>query len=654
MKPIRTLLASGSSVEGKGITRPMRGRLRIAAVMMVYAAAIVALPAMAHAATWTSQYPVGTIHTQPPIVSVDLFGAAKLNAKTAVISIDNVPNKTFVSQGAASGHWSYGEVLQPDGVTYRAIWTWVADTGGATKATLSCYPGTFGDGSHRVTATVKDVTGATLTATPWQFDVEVPPTIGAVTPLAGSTVNTSTPTITLRVSDNTYLDYVTIWVNGVVFGDASVSGGVGTLQVGPLSDGSNTIFAQVFDGNGNEGDKTWTFTVATTTGQTCTDALCHSTVFNTDPAMGPNCVHCHVAGTPIAPHPDQIAQWSSPANLHNASAADILTDSNQNTAELLTDSCLKCHSSLQYPLGVASMVAPIDQIGQPAGTWTLLPGSSAWQATTCHVCHDPNATNPSHLAKYGAVLDGPWSAGYTNVLALPAPYQYVYGASAYTQTDYAGSGVKVDATKLCGSCHDPDDQGGDPNAVKGANDYGPQSGDSRSFVTASHAGFGCADCHKTHDFTPIADPRTDAACNGAGCHGSGGPATLGGADDPGVVHTNHIPPLPSASITGIVVSGVGRAPIAGANVFLYKKNADGTWPPASPGLGSPTRSLTTAADGTYASGPLPLGDYRVRFFSLHTGSQWWQYATSFDLATTISLTHDGQALGGIEGWFGKP
>ncbi len=65
-------------------------------------------------------------------------------------------------------------------------------------------------------------------------------------------------------------------------------------------------------------------------------------------------------------------------------------------------------------------------------------------------------------------------------------------------------------------------------------------------------------------------------------------------------------------------------------------------------------TLNSAADGSYASGPLPLGNYRVRFFGIHTGSQWWQYVPTVDLATPVSLTYDGQALTGIEGWYGKP
>lgn len=114
-----------------------------------------------------------------------------------------------------------------------------------------------------------------------------------------------------------------------------------------------------------------------------------------------------------------------------------------------------------------------------------------------------------------------------------------------------------------------------------------------------------------------------------------------------------VPPA-GATISGVVVSGAARTPLSGAYVYLYKQNADGTWPPTSPGWGSPTRTVNSIADGTYTSGLLPLGNYRVRFFTTHTGSQWWQYAATVDLATPVLLTYDGETVTGIEGWYGKP
>lgn len=232
----------------------------------------------------------------------------------------------------------------------------------------------------------------------------------------------------------------------------------------------------------------------------------------------------------------QQAQWSSPSDLHAASAADVLTNVDHNTNELLINDCIMCHSTFQFPLGVAHFVTPVDQVGQPAGTWTAQ-NAGDWQATKCEVCHDPTATNPFKLAKYGSVLDGPWNPTYTNVTALPDAYQTVIdpatgAVSTYTYPDQTT--LAAQASRLCDSCHDPADQGGDPNIILGGTDFGPQGGDSRAYVTTSHQGLGCVDCHPTHDFTPSA-PNTTPSCAGAACHSIDRSGSL-----PGKVHFNHL------------------------------------------------------------------------------------------------------------------
>lgn len=109
-----------------------------------------------------------------------------------------------------------------------------------------------------------------------------------------------------------------------------------------------------------------------------------------------------------------------------------------------------------------------------------------------------------------------------------------------------------------------------------------------------------------------------------------------------------------ATITGRVVNGLAATPMSGAYVWFYKQNADGTWPATSPGWGAPTKGVLTDTAGHYDSGDLPLGNYRVRFFTMHTGSQWWQYVPTVDLATVVPLTVSGESVTGIDGWFNKP
>ncbi len=228
-------------------------------------------------------------------------------------------------------------------------------------------------------------------------------------------------------------------------------------------------------------------------------------------------------------HTTEKTQWASSDNLHAASVADVLTNAGHNTSELLKDDCLKCHSTFQYKLGVAHFVSPLDTIGSPAGTWTAM-NASDWQATKCEVCHNPSATNKDKLAKYGSLLDGQWNAGYTSVSDLPDAYQSVLDMSTSTITTYVfpdQTTLSAQATKLCSSCHDPADQGGDPEVIVGGVNLGPQGGDSRSFVAKNHQGFGCIDCHDSHTFKPV-DPRVTPVCNK--CH-------VG--DVSGKVHINH-------------------------------------------------------------------------------------------------------------------
>jgi hypothetical protein len=234
-----------------------------------------------------------------------------------------------------------------------------------------------------------------------------------------------------------------------------------------------------------------------------------------------NCGSCHTT---------EQSQWASSKDLHALSAADVLTNVDHNTAELLTNDCLKCHATFQYKLGVAHFVTPVDQIGAPSGTWTALnPGE--WKATKCEVCHDPTATNKSKLAKYGSLLDGQWSASYNTIAAMPAAYQKVINISTGDTSTFIypdQTTLAVQATKLCNSCHDPADQGGDPEVIVGGINYGSQGGDSRSYVATNHQGFGCIDCHNPHDFMPV-DPKVTLACNS--CHSD---------NKTGKVHVNHL------------------------------------------------------------------------------------------------------------------
>jgi hypothetical protein len=300
-------------------------------------------------------------------------------------------------------------------------------------------------------------------------------------------------------------------------------------------------------------------------------------------AAGVECGLCHWT---------EARQWASAEDSHSASVSEILGVSEHNKAEVPKDNCLLCHSAFQFyqfggsvdPSGTQPGQIPksnygeADSGGEPfyaaavshfvspittAGPWTTS-NAGDWDATGCKVCHNPSATNTYRLAKYGSMLDATFyvpgkarldnwypsvgAVGYfdptvasSTTNGMPDVYQYVINPSTGATsgpTFYAyGLTTEAQATKLCLSCHNPDDQGGDPSKKVHGVDYGPQGGDSRSFVTTSHVGLQCITCHQGHTFAPILQPTKSSLCNRAHCH-DGLTTPMAG---PGVVHVNHIP-----------------------------------------------------------------------------------------------------------------
>lgn len=251
----------------------------------------------------------------------------------------------------------------------------------------------------------------------------------------------------------------------------------------------------------------------------------------------------HVAGADCAScHSAEQAAWASAKDKHASSAADVLLNVEHNQAEGLPpangspdNECLLCHSPFQAKsFTVGDFVQPLnagtDNGGPllPEDSWSLEAAAGNWQATKCEACHDPTASNSKKLAKY----DGD-TATYQDV-TQGSPVSHVFNFTTKTYTDVpVTAGLPAAATTLCDSCHDPADQGGD-DPPTGSEAYGAQGGDSRSFLTESHNGLGCNDCHRTHDFQP-ADPDATAGCKTSGCHD-----VDRSGQNPGVVHVNHL------------------------------------------------------------------------------------------------------------------
>jgi hypothetical protein len=169
----------------------------------------------------------------------------------------------------------------------------------------------------------------------------------------------------------------------------------------------------------------------------------------------------HVAGADCAAcHTEEHKRWAT--TLHAASPAAVLLNKAHDTAELLTNECLNCHTPFQAAtFKVVDFVQPINQ----KGPWKLVAANvKQWQAIKCEVCHDPTSHAPNKLAFFD-----------------PATHQYVPVATT---------------TDLCEKCHQPG------------------TDDSRDLKGSVHEGMQCASCHFVKGTEMSLDPHQ--AC--ATCH----------------------------------------------------------------------------------------------------------------------------------------
>lgn len=491
-----------------GRFRTSIGRALLAAAFLIV---LLALPAIAHAESWVSEYPVGLVRTQPAVVGVGVFSSASLDPRSAVISVDGVAYRTYVSQGQVSGNWVSTETLV-DGV-WKVRWEWVAETGVATKATLYCYPPVLRDGLHTVTAVAKDVNNATLTDAPWTFTVAAPPVFGSPTPAAGSSVASSIPAVSVPVSDNSGVTSVTATVNGVAATAALGSGRVAVTDFKPVY-GTVTVTVRATDAAGNSAEKTWTFTSLGTVDQVCASAACHGTRYNADPAMGERCTACHVG--PRAP-------------AHGISHSPAALD----------PSCTGCHSTdlavTHTESGVACLTCHYST--QPAVLTAIRAGNSA-----CVACHPTAGHRVQHATPMLPTCAGASCHAGGDLVTVHGDDSC---AICHTATSPAVAAAVAAGNKSCEACHDAAAPHGDVNAIHA----GTQTSGSVTVFTNHNAittgslpfsvgtvnkGVGCASCHPTMNLLRVhgddcgichasAGPRStfatwDKSCQQGACH----------------------------------------------------------------------------------------------------------------------------------------
>ena len=526
----------GQAVDAR--TGFVNGRIRLAIIAALCVVAVVAFPAFAHAAAWASESPVGTIRTQPSVVAVDVFGASALNARSAAMTVGGVSQKTFVTQGAASGHWSSTESLV--GGAWRVIWSWVADTGGASKATVYCYPTGLSGGAKAVTVTIKDAHGITLNHS-WSFTLSGGPTFGTPLPAAGSKVKVPSPTISVPVADSVGVTSASATVNGIP-ATATLGGGKVTVTGFTLSeDGPVTVAVTATNAAAGSSTRTWTFTMYHFANQTCHDPACHGTVYDADVAMGPDCISCHPnathgtahVGTP-APAAISIsgvsfgthtcAECHAPMNLvglHANTCATCHPAPKDTVAGTWAKGCVQggCHTlASTAPMHAtidANHAIPADKAAclasgcHDAGAITPFAGKSVAEIhsnastvtaggatrTSCQICHAAGVTPTANCTSAGCHPDRASAHGYDAAMHTGTP----------TASTYTISGVTYPSL-VCSGCHSVE--------------LGVEH-----TKTTSSGNTGCAECHATlvGQLTPSWDKTK---CAQAGCHTAASTAPL--------------------------------------------------------------------------------------------------------------------------------
>jgi len=202
---------------------------------------------------------------------------------------------------------------------------------------------------------------------------------------------------------------------------------------------------------------------------------------------GSDCKQCHVT--------EQL-RWHQ--SLHAASAADVLLNKEHDTAELLTNECIGCHSPFQAKdTSIGALVQPIDQ----KGPWHLTADANKlWQASKCETCHDVTAKTTFMLAFY----DGA-KGSYVAVASPTALCSKCHVPGTDDSRDLKGSvhqglecvachlknGMNIDARASCSTCHPKVGPAGHPDVTKlDTTALTKDSGNDIHFVK-------CKTCHPT-------------------------------------------------------------------------------------------------------------------------------------------------------------
>ena len=207
------------------------------------------------------------------------------------------------------------------------------------------------NGTHAASMTVANVAG-TPTTQNWDFKVAVAPTFSEFAPAASSTVITTTPTISVKVADNS-VGGVTggFTVDGVAL-PGTYSAATKTLSAHvptAIPDGAHTAVVSVIDAAGVAGTSTWTFRTSALpvmpTAGTCSS--CHPGYPTGHVAGRAACDACHddLGAAPVdwtnSPHSGEDCTWCH--TYANDPPVPFHPVAHESTTDV--SSCTPCHSA---------------------------------------------------------------------------------------------------------------------------------------------------------------------------------------------------------------------------------------------------------------------------------------------------------------------
>ncbi len=487
------------------------------AAAAVVGSLLVVLPTIAMAATFTNHYPMGTVAAPPQLVGVTAFSAVALDTRSASIAVDGTAYATLLRAGSTGGYWSATEVWNPTLQVWTVRWTWVPLAGEPNKSTLYAYPvfsPMLADGTHVVTATIKDRNGATFTDS-WSFVYGSGPVLGAPTPADGSVVDTVTPAITIPVTDNgPGAVTATATINGSDVDATVFSNTVRLASITLPNDASVAVTVTVTDSSGIRASKSWSFSVQMfpempSTVSAC--AQCHPG-YEDDPDMHADCLVCH-SGMVDKPHDGAPTGYHTKADVSACSGchvSDITVEHARHTdAGGAAYTCVTCHMS-----------------SDPLVTGAIGAGVTACSA--CHPSPDHNAlhdhANAAFCAKSGCHVAT--NLVVEHITAPINPTSVATCADCHESTVPAVVAAIAAGTKDCVACHGQMLSGHDAmhETVMDAECLYCHSGSISAEHIVLHNTGGertCASCHESTE-QDIVDAIADGDASCGRCHDDAG------------------------------------------------------------------------------------------------------------------------------------